>query len=66
MEDLGEYHRIAPDLRGSNCSKYFEKGEITITSAKDYTSYKTNKIESIAMKNLLLKLDFFKQFLFKA
>ena len=66
MEDLDEYHRIAPDLRGSNCSKYFEKGEITITSAEDYTSYKTNKIESIAMKNLLLKLDFFKQFLFKA
>lgn len=57
-EDLPGYFRIAPDLRDLNYGKYVERGEKKISSAEDYTSANTERLDVEGMKALLLKLDF--------
>jgi UDP-N-acetylglucosamine 4,6-dehydratase len=57
-EDLGDYFRVPPDLRDLNYGKFVEKGETRITTAEDYTSFNTNRLDVEGMKALLMKLDF--------
>tara|TARA_Y100001970_G_scaffold294333_1_gene450873 strand:- start:8830 stop:9858 length:1029 start_codon:yes stop_codon:yes gene_type:complete len=57
-EDLDEYYRIPPDLRDLNYSKYIEKGDKSISSAEDYNSHNTKRLDVKEMKAMLLKLEF--------
>lgn len=56
--DMGEYFRIPPDLRDLNYGKFIEQGEIKISTAEDYNSHNTNRLDLASMKQLLLKLPF--------
>jgi UDP-N-acetylglucosamine 4,6-dehydratase len=57
-EDLGDYYRIYPDVRGLNYEKYFEKGEVTITGNEDYTSENTRRLNINELIEMLLKLEY--------
>lgn len=57
-QDLGAYYRVPPDLRDLNYSKYVEQGEIKISSAQDYNSHNTTRLDVASMRNLLMKLSF--------
>lgn len=56
--DLGGYYRIPPDLRDLNYSKFIEEGEEKISRLDDYNSHNTERLDTEAMKALLMKLDF--------
>ncbi len=58
--DLGDYYRISPDQRDLNYEKYVELGETSISSAEDYNSDNTTRLDVEGMKQLLMKLDFIK------
>ncbi|WP_276516781.1 polysaccharide biosynthesis protein [Sphingopyxis granuli] len=57
-EDLGDYFRVAPDLRDLNYGKYVEEGEKGISQAEDYNSHNTTRLDAEGMTKLLLKLPF--------
>jgi len=57
-EDLGNYYRVPPDLRDLNYEKYFERGEVMISGATEYTSHNTTRLDVTGMRELLLKLRF--------
>lgn len=57
-EDMGEYFRVAPDLRDLNYAKFVEQGEEKISRTEDYNSHNTQRLDVEGMKKLLLKLDF--------
>lgn len=57
-EDRGDYYRIPPDQRDLNYAKYFEEGEPVISTAEDYNSHNTERLDVEAMSALLMKLDF--------
>ncbi|HEB56703.1 MAG TPA: UDP-glucose 4-epimerase, partial [Gammaproteobacteria bacterium] len=56
--DLGNYYRIPPDLRDLNYGKFFDKGEEKITRSNEYNSENTERLDTIGMKKLLMKLNF--------
>lgn len=57
-EDLGEYFRVPPDLRDLNYGKFVDQGERSISSAEDYNSHNTTRLDLEGMESLLLKLPF--------
>lgn len=57
-EDMGDYYRVAPDLRDLNYSKYVEEGEEKISVTEDYNSHNTERLDLPGMEMLLLKLAF--------
>jgi UDP-N-acetylglucosamine 4,6-dehydratase len=57
-EDMGNYYRVAPDLRDLNYSKYVEEGEEKISVTEDYNSHNTERLDMNGMEKLLLKLAF--------
>lgn len=57
-EDMGDYYRVAPDLRDLNYSKYVEEGEEKISATEDYNSHNTERLDLDGMEKLLLKLAF--------
>jgi len=57
-EDLGGYFRIRPDLRDLNYGRFTDQGETKISSAIDYNSHNTTRLNIDGMKSLLLKLEF--------
>lgn len=57
-EDMGDYYRVPPDLRDLNYGKFVELGETAITSAEDYNSHNTQRLDVEGMKKLLLRLPF--------
>ena len=57
-QDMGEYYRIAPDLRDLNYNQYMEDGDPKISEAVDYTYENTDRLDVAGMKELLLKLEF--------
>jgi len=57
-EDLGGYFRIRPDLRDLNYGRFTDQGEPKISSAIDYNSHNTTRLNIDGMKSLLLKLEF--------
>ncbi|CAM3844513.1 polysaccharide biosynthesis protein [Polynucleobacter antarcticus] len=59
-EDLEDYYRIPPDLRDLNYGKFVEQGEPLISTAVDYNSHNTIRLDVDEMKRLLLKLPLVK------
>jgi UDP-glucose 4-epimerase len=57
-DDLGQYFRVLPDLRDLNYGKFVEEGEVRISSANDYNSHNTDRLNVESMKALLQKLPF--------
>jgi len=57
-EDRGEYYRIPPDLRDLNYAKYFAEGEAGISTAVDYHSHNTRRLDIEGTVELLMKLPF--------
>lgn len=57
-EDLGGYYRVPPDLRDLNYGKFVEQGELRISSAEDYNSHNTERLDVDGMKKLLMRLRF--------
>ena len=57
-EDLGGYFRLPPDLRDLNYGKYVEQGETRITTADDYHSHNTERLDIEGMSKLLQKLSY--------
>ncbi|VVE81584.1 polysaccharide biosynthesis protein [Pandoraea sputorum] len=57
-EDRGDYYRVPPDLRDLNYGKYVEHGETSISTAEDYNSHNTERLDIAGMKVLLQKLAF--------
>jgi UDP-N-acetylglucosamine 4,6-dehydratase/5-epimerase len=57
-KDLGGYYRIPPDLRDLNYSKFVDEGEERISTAEDYNSHNTDRLDVEGMKQLLMKLNF--------
>jgi UDP-glucose 4-epimerase len=57
-EDLGNYFRVAPDLRDLNYEKFVEKGRYEVSAAEDYNSHNTQRLSVSEMEALLLRLPF--------
>lgn len=62
-QDLGDYYSIPSDTRDLNYAKFFEEGEVRITSGNDYTSENTRRLDVDGMADLLLKLRFIQELL---
>lgn len=58
VEDMTDYYRIPSDNRDLNYAKYFSEGEEKVSSAEDYTSHNTTRLNVEETVDLLLKLDF--------
>lgn len=56
-EDLGEYYKIAPDLRDLNYQKYIDSGNIQVSNANEFNSHNTTRLNIKTMKSLLSKID---------
>ena len=56
--DLGDYYRIAPDLRDLNYGKFYESGEIKVAASEEYNSHNTRRLDVDGMIELLSKLNF--------
>lgn len=52
------YFRIPADGRDLNYAKYFVEGETAVSSAEDYTSHNTTRLDKHAVIDVLLKLDY--------
>lgn len=59
--DLGDYYRIPADNRNLNYQKYVDQGNANLESIEDYNSHNTHRLNIEEMKDLLLKLDMFKE-----
>jgi UDP-N-acetylglucosamine 4,6-dehydratase len=59
-EDLGRYFRVPPDLRDLNYEKFVERGESRITTAEDYHSHNTERLDVAGVKALLDELELIK------
>jgi UDP-N-acetylglucosamine 4,6-dehydratase len=57
-KDHNHFFCVPPDLRDLNYGKYVEQGELKISSATDYNSHNTTRLDVNEMQNLLLKLPF--------
>jgi UDP-N-acetylglucosamine 4,6-dehydratase len=57
-EDMGDYYRIASDVRDLNYSCYFTEGETKVSGQEDYNSHNTHRLDEDGLIALLLKLDF--------
>lgn len=60
-EDMGRYYRVVPDLRDLNYDKYFEEGEIKVSTAIDYNSHNTDQLGLEGIKKLLLSIPYITQ-----
>lgn len=60
-EDLGGYYRIPADNRNLNYQKYENVGNKDLDTIKEYNSHNTKRLDVEGMKELLLKLDLFKE-----
>lgn len=58
--DMGGYYRILADNRDLNYAKYFNEGEIDISSFHDYNSHNARRLTVNEIKSLLLTLDYIK------
>ena len=58
--DCGDYYRIPADNRNLNYQKYVDQGNADLEHIDDYNSHNTKRLDVEGMKELLLKLDLFK------
>lgn len=59
--DLGGYYRIPADNRNLNYQKYENVGNKDLEKINEYNSHNTERLDKDGMKELLLKLDLFKE-----
>jgi len=59
--DMGDYYRIPADNRNLNYQKYVDQGNADLDKIEDYNSHNTKRLDVEGMKELLLKLDLFKE-----
>jgi UDP-N-acetylglucosamine 4,6-dehydratase len=57
-KDQDRFFCVPPDLRDLNYGKFIEQGEIKISSATDYNSHNTKRLDLEGMQKLLLRLPF--------
>ena len=60
-EDLGGYYRIPADNRNLNYQKYENVGNKDLETIEEYNSHNTKRLDVEGVKELLLKLDLFKE-----
>ena len=58
--DLESYYRIPADNRDLNYANYFVQGDQAFSTANDYTSHNTERLNIPQVRDLLLSLDFIK------
>lgn len=58
--DLKDFYQIPADNRDLNYGKYFENGNVEISSLEDYNSQNTKQLSVQEVKNTLLTLDYIK------
>ena len=56
-EDLGEYYRVAADVRDLNYSSFFSEGQASVSETEEYNSHNTKLLNVEAMMSLLLELE---------
>ena len=56
--DLGNYYMVPNDTRDLNYSQYFTDGKQEFSTAEDYTSNNTRRLNKQEVIELLLKLDY--------
>ena len=59
--DMGDYYRIPADNRNLNYQKYTNEGNADLEHIDDYNSHNTRRLDVEGMKELLKKLDLFKE-----
>lgn len=57
-KDQNQFFCIPPDLRDLNYGKFVDQGEVKISSATDYNSHNTTRLDVRGMEELLMKLPF--------
>lgn len=57
-KDQDRFFCVPPDLRDLNYGKFIEQGEVKISTATDYNSHNTTRLDIDDMQKLLLKLPF--------
>lgn len=58
--DMGNYYRVPADNRNLNYQKYTNEGNANLEKIEEYNSHNTRRLDVEGMKELLLKLDLFK------
>ncbi|MBN2396293.1 MAG: polysaccharide biosynthesis protein [Candidatus Atribacteria bacterium] len=59
--ELKNYYRIPADTRDLNYNKFVSEGESEVSSANEYTSHNTQRLNVDETKQLLLKLNFIRE-----
>jgi UDP-N-acetylglucosamine 4,6-dehydratase/5-epimerase len=57
-EDLGTFYRIPAEARDLNYSKFLTEGDVTITTATEYASHNTRRLDLAEVVELLQSLDY--------
>jgi len=60
-EDLGGYFRVPADQRDLNYDKYFVDGSVQLSTAHEYTSDNTERLDVEGIKAKLLELAFVRE-----
>ena len=60
-EDLGNYYRVAADVRDLNYDKYLEKGDHKITIAEEFHSHNTRRLDVDEMVELLKTVKYIRE-----
>ena len=60
-EDLGQYYRIAADIRDLNYEKYLDKGDHNITTAEEFHSHNTQRLGVDEMVELLKTVKYIRE-----
>lgn len=60
-EDLGRYFRVPADSRDLNYDKYFAKGNERLSSAKEYNSHNTQRLDVEQVKRKLLEAEYIRR-----
>ncbi len=61
-QDLGDFFRIPADQRDLNYDKYFDQGELNKEELNEYNSHNTYRLDKEETKQLLKKLDLFREY----
>jgi UDP-glucose 4-epimerase len=59
--EIGNYYRVAADVRDLNYDRYFSEGESRIASIQDYHSHNVRQLDVDEMIALLLKLPYIEE-----
>jgi UDP-glucose 4-epimerase len=62
-QDLGRYYRIPPDSRDLNYHKYLVDGDPRISTADEYNSHNTERLDHGGMAEMLMRLPLIHSFL---